>query len=474
MNPLPAALATLLVLFGCRGPAAPVPDPRELPVLVVGAGVAGLSAARALQDAGAEVVVLEARERIGGRTWTRDVGGARVEEGAMFVHGVVDNPLVELCDALGLAWRPRPFSGPSPVYDAAAGEVVEGGTLRAAMWTQRFEQELPALEAALPADASVADAIEAFLDAQELSEGERRLASFALAQLLVELYEAGPPGLLSLREYVHSEYRELAGGDQMLEGGYSALVQALAEGLDVRLGEPVHRIRHGADGVTATTPSGELRGSHAIVTVPLGVLKAGAIEFEPALPGWKLAAVERLDPGNLEKVVLRFDEPFWREGGASTSILYVAERPGDYPAFLDQTDSAGAPVLVGLIGGQSARDLLARRSDEEIVQGALEALRDVFGPAVPAPRATLVTRWLSDPWSRGSYSYLPVGSSADDMRALGEPVGERLLFAGEASVPEFYGTVHAALVSGLREARRIAPAAGLPGPSEGAAAVRPR
>ena len=451
----------LLLLAGCKTTTAP-PEPARRPVVVVGAGVAGLAAARALADAGRDVVVLEARDRIGGRVDTRDVGGVPVDAGAMFLHGVVDNPLAALCDALGIGYESTGF-GSGLVYDAASGEAVEDGFLRLALATRDFEDRLGELAAALPADASVRDGIEAFLaDASELSADQRRYASFALTQLLIELYESGPADAMSLRAYAESPYEEFAGGNHVLPGGYVQVVDALARGLDIRLNAPVSRIAHDAADVTVSTPSGEVRGSHVIVTVSIGVLQAGKIEFDPPLPASKLAAIERLDMGNLEKVILRFDEPFWRERGET--FLYIAETPGEFPGFTDWTEAAGAPTLMCLYGGRSARDVLDSWKDEEIAARAMEALREIFGADVPDPVATHVTRWRDDPWTLGSYSYLPIGSSPDDMRELGAPVGSRLLFAGEATAPLLYATTHGALVSGLREARRIAgDAAALPG-----------
>ncbi len=460
-----ASTLGLFLLGACRTVAAPAEPARpiERPVIVVGAGVAGLAAARALHDAGRDVVVLEARDRIGGRIHTLDVGGAPVDAGAMFLHGVVGNPLAALCDALGIEHRPDGF-GMGLIHDAASDGATDGGHLQLLRATRAFESRLAELAAALPPDASMQDAIEAFLDGDgERTESQRRHASFALTQLLIELYEAGPPDRMSLRAYVESPYTEFAGGNHVLPGGYARVVEALARDLDVRLEQPVSRIAYDALGVAVTTPSGELRGSHAIVTVPVGVLQAGRIAFDPPLPASKLSAIGRLDMGNLEKVVLRFEEPFWRERGPFSTFLYIAETPGEFPGFTDWSVAAGAPTLVCLTGGRSARNALDRWDDDEMVARALDALRAIFGPGVPAPIATHVTRWRDDPWTLGSYSYLPVGATPDDMRELAEPVDGRLLFAGEATEPLLYATVHGALVSGLREARRIAGDALLPG-----------
>ncbi len=450
-------LALLLsLLAGCASSPAPdaepaSPDPSP-PLIVVGAGVAGLSAARALHDGGFEVLVLEARDRIGGRTWTRELDGAQVEMGAMYIHGIVDNPVAELSDALGLDYEPRSL-GLGPVYDAVSQSRIDAEAMRLGFTLFGFEAELASLAETLPPDASMADAIELYLDQQGLAGQERRLASFALRQILVELYDGGPPARTGFRHYGH--YQELEGGDHLLEDGYRALVEALAAGLDIRLTEPVERIVHGAGGVTVTTDTGEYRGSRAIVTVPLGVLQAGSIEFDPPLSAGKRAAIERLDMGNLEKVILRFETAFWRPGSGTAHLAYIGERPGEFPVFMDFTEHAGAPTLLCLYGGQSARDILASMTDEEIAGRALEVLAEILGREVPQPLASVVTRWRDDPFARGSYTYLPVGAAPEDMEELGRPESDTLLFAGEATVPLYYGTVHAALLSGLREARRV-------------------
>ena len=191
-------------------------------------------------------------------------------------------------------------------------------------------------------------------------------------------------------------------------------------------------------------------GTHALVTVPVGVLRAGAIAFTPPLPAAKTDALERLDTGNLEKVVLTWDERWW-----DGNIEFVdAAGAGVFPEFYDLTSVAGAPVLVGLYGGRFATSIQEEPSDAAIVEAALDVLAAVYG-SVPTPRATAVTRWTTDPYARGSYVFLPSGASPDDIDAVAAPVGERLLFAGEGTSREYYGNVHAAVLSGLREARRL-------------------
>jgi len=183
----------------------------------------------------------------------------------------------------------------------------------------------------------------------------------------------------------------------------------------------------------------------AIVTVPLGVLKAGAIAFDPPLPGTKRQAIERLGFGLLDKVVLAFEEPFWPQSADLLGLVGTEQPVGD---LVNGLSFAGAPLLIGIRGGAAARscEALSDREAVDEVRVAMDA---------PEPTGALVTRWAADPYARGSYSFLAVGSSPADLHALAEPVGERLLFAGEATHEEFFATVHGAYMSGVREAERI-------------------
>ena len=196
------------------------------------------------------------------------------------------------------------------------------------------------------------------------------------------------------------------------------------------------------------------------MTAPLGVLKAGSIAFDPALPPAKAEAVARLGHGTFEKVVLVFAEWFWGDalgGGLAVLSGFGGERA--FPLFVDLSVFAGAPTLVCIYSGAFATKAQAAMAPGELIAGATKQLARGLGRPVPAPVATAATRWATDPYSLGSYSYVPVGAGAGDMDALAAPVGGRLLFAGEATVAAHRSTVHGAFLSGLREARRIAPAA---------------
>ena len=267
------------------------------------------------------------------------------------------------------------------------------------------------------------------------------LIQWAVASEIVGEYAADPDEL-SLK-WLGNE-GEFGGGDLILPGGYQQLAQHLARGLTIKLGAEVRKVIHSDSGVRLETTQGAVDADRVIITIPLGVLKAGTIAFDPPLPEEKQAAIERLGFGLLDKVVLKFDQPFWPD--ADVIGLVGSDQP--VSMLINGETFADAPLLVGLRGGREAREREAL-TDQDAVAQVVTALN------APNPTGSLVTRWAADPFARGSYSFIAVGSSPDDMEALAEPVGERLLFAGEATNPEFFATVHGAYLSGMREADRI-------------------
>jgi polyamine oxidase len=421
-------------------------------VLVIGAGMAGLTAARALHEEGVTVTVLEARDRLGGRAWTKDVEGASIELGAWFFHGVYGSPLADFSDAQGIDYTPYSLLSSGIVWDEASDSQVGGmGTLVMETALYQFWEELPELRDELGVSADARLGIGYWLDKQSWEGRDRRLAQYTIENIMVEVGGSGPSDTTSL-EWLF-EGVGLGGGDHVPEGGYEAVINAMAQGLTIELEQVVEQVRVDDDGVEVVTTTGETwQGSHVVVTVPLGVLKSGAIVFEPPLPEEKLAAIDRLDMGNVERVVIRFEEQWWSAG----DLLFVSEaEDGRFPFVVDFTATTGVPTLVAFYGGRYARALQTTQNDEEIVADLVRLLEDVHGSPAPSPLAHEVTHWTTDPYSLGSYSYIPVGASDKDFALLAEPVGERLLFAGEATSFDHYATVHGAMLTGLREAKRL-------------------
>jgi len=271
---------------------------------------------------------------------------------------------------------------------------------------------------------------------------------------------SAPLSALSAKNWNQDEdYGGFGGPHCMVVGGYDQAFRQLASLVDVRLGTPVAsvKIRDGLESVEVITETGESFWCDAVVvSVPLGVLKAGTIGFEPALPPWKQDAIERLGFGDLNKVILQFPEVFWNDSvdffGAAKGISAVDR--GFCFMWWNFHRFAKAPILAALVSGASATGA-EKASDEELKAGAMDVLRALHpGIDIPEPVACTVSRWASEKYTKGSYSYVAVGASADDYDKLAIPVSRRILFAGEHTIKEHPDTVGGAMLSGLREAAR--------------------
>lgn len=420
-------------------------------VIVIGAGIAGLIAARTLARQGIDVLVLEARDRIGGRLWTVEMGGQPVDLGAAWVNGDDGNPISDLADEVGvelLAAEADPT-----IFDGRHGGWVSEPELDdIAAGTDAFLEDIEEVARHLGPYASLDDAIQAWLNEEGLQGDARDRLEFAIRSPL-ELDYSGAASRLAAAHIGQDDGFD--GGDWAPDGGYVEIFTALAEseGIEVRVSCPVARVEHGPDGVTVHVEGEPIAGAYAVVTAPLGVLKAGSIVFEPPLPEVKRVAIGRLGVGHMEKVCLRFEEHLWEEGEAT--FYHLGRTPGAWPAIADLSPMLhGASVLVSVAAGDFA-EAATDRGDAALVDEVMDTLRRAADAPLPDPVESVVTRWGRDPWALGAYSFLPVGSSPADMRALGAPVGSRLLFAGEATSPRYYGTVHGAAMSGQREAERI-------------------
>ena len=428
------------------------------PVIVIGAGIAGLSAARALADHGREVIVLEARDRVGGRCWTE----AGLDLGAHWIHGTEGNPLTTLARQLGLPTR---FVGGDSTY-TGGWEHLElrgpgGRTLSAEekqasiLFMDGLRDELDAVRRRLAdgggADLSLDEAVAGVLRARSVPEELRAHVAWQLNAVAREDWAAGADNLSLL--WWDDGYEVYGYGDSVFVDGLQALAARLAEGLDVRGRHVVERIEHGRAGPARVTTSREsFEGQAVIVTLPLGVLKAGSVTFDPPLPERKRDAIARLGMGALTKVALTFAEPFWPRD--QYVFGYVSARAAEDPTtVVNMWKSHRLPALVLHIGGDRGREI-ERWPPARAADWALEVLRDLFGD-VPAPVTVVRTGWDADPFARGAYSYLAVGSSPEDIEALAEPVAPHLLFAGEATVRSHWACLHGAYVSGLREAARL-------------------
>ncbi|KNE69129.1 hypothetical protein AMAG_13986 [Allomyces macrogynus ATCC 38327] len=582
--------------FGLVRPLPPTPvtaqsstaSARQRTFVVIGAGMAGLACARQLQHVFSassaplpKVIVLEARNRVGGRMYTHPLytktrsesrGTAHstgVDLGAKIVTGweggnpiktIVKHQLnlmahdvtraTRLYDANGVPvpderdvlceavfneileetvrMRASAEDSTGSMNDVERGEAgdedddadaetedefVPTTHLSKTMLTQSSYQRRSTRRAARAAGGqgrgtaasspprSLGEALERALAQhpryQNLTDADLRLIHWHIANL--EFANATTIDQLSLEHWDQDDEHEFFGPHSMVVGGYGQVPYALAYGapssssssssslcggdeslvkdkLGIRLNAPVaavewkrtprDNLRNGSaigpNVIVRCRDGTEIDADAAIIAVPLGVLKAQAIKFQPELPKEKTEAIARLGFGVLNKVVLVFQEPFWDLAADSFGFLnpmdpatqsYVPTRGQSY-LFWNMTPVVKLPVLVGMIAGDAAVRLEAE-PDQVIVQDAIKILERVHGAPIPAPLETIVTRWSYDEFSRGSYSYVARTASGDDYDRLAAPVGNTLFFGGEHTCREYPATVHGAYLSGVHAAAQL-------------------
>ena len=426
----------------------------EADVLVLGAGLAGLACARRLVDEGLEVVVVEARDRIGGRVHTVDMLGVPVDLGASWIHGHKKNPIKKLARRLDLPTKRTRFDTGLALFDEGGRlpRKIERQAAGVVGWLYDWAAELCLKHPAGAPDVSLAAAFGADiirrggLDKIE----DARLFDWALEEMCA--YEGTDASEVSLKNFEEDD--PFSGHDLLMVEGYGPMAQALARGLQIHTGCPVETVRWGEEGVVVEAAGGaRFSARRAVVALPLGVLqRQDAVRFEPPLPDWKQEALAGLGAGLLDKVVLRFSERFWPEEAHFVGKL--TEPYGPWTEALSLSPFTGAPMLVGFVAGRGAWQM-EERGDEEIVRDMLASLRACFGEReVGAPVAVEITRWGADPYARGAYCHIPVGGDAEDFARCARAV-DPLHFAGEHCILDHYATAHGAYISGRRAAKKV-------------------
>lgn len=427
--------------------------PSEVDVVVVGAGAAGLAAARRLRQLGRSVCVLEAGDRVGGRAWTDSHSfPVPTDIGCAWLHQADRNPFAamalaqgrELVDHEQASWSIR-----------AQGRALPASAVRQMQEAEARLQQ--AIDAHRGADLSLAD----LARQAAFGAGEQMQRALAWACDSIGPLDAGADS-----DRISVDGLRLQGStvpNRLLREGFGSLVAGLAAGLPVALGQKVIAIDRSGPRIRVQCTGGTLQARDCIVTVSVGVLRAEAIRFEPPLPLATLQALEALPMGHFNKVILEFDGPL--PGLDPLGWLMEAEAPaGRALRFL--CHPFGAPMVIALAGGAFG-EALSRGPEADSVQEVLARLDAcVGGLGRRQLRRGMVTAWSTDPLFDGAYAcLLPGGGAAREALAL--PVDERLHFAGEAVALDLAQTCGGALLSGERTAERICQKSSTRSPNEG-------
>jgi monoamine oxidase len=451
-------------------------EKREADVAIVGAGLAGLAAARRLAAAGLDPLVVEARDRVGGRTLNHEIGdGKVVEVGGQWV-GPTQRRMLALAQELGvdtfpthdtgdnvIEWRgeKRRYSGAIPRINPAILADVAQAQAR----LDRMARRVP-LEA--PWEAERAARWDAQTFATWLARNVATAGARTLFEIGVEAVWAQEPADLSLLHvlfYTHSgggfdALIGTSGGAQQdrFVGGSQLVALRVAEALGderIALQAPVRRIAHGADGVTVAADGLEVRGRCAIVALPPTL--AGRIAYDPPLPGFRDQLTQRMAQGTVIKCMAIYPEPFWRGEGLTGQGMSDV---GPVRVTFDNSPPDGTPgVLLGFLEGRQAR-ALGRRTPEERRDAVVGCFTRMFGPGAASPHGYVERVWADEEWTRGCYGCaMPTGAWTDFGPALRAPIGP-LHWAGAETATVWSGYMDGAVSSGERAAADVVSALG--------------
>ncbi|XP_010060514.2 lysine-specific histone demethylase 1 homolog 2 [Eucalyptus grandis] len=436
-------------------------------VIIVGAGLAGLAAARQLLSFGFKVLVLEGRNRPGGRVYTQKMSQngdfAAVDLGGSVITGIHANPLGVLARQLSIPLHK--VREKCPLYRPDGTPVNEKTDSEVEFIFNRLldkVMELRQIKHGFGHDISLGTVLETLrqLYGVAKSKEEMQLLDWHFANL--EYANAGCLSNLSAAYWDQDDPYEMSGDHCFLAGGNGRLVKALSDGVPIFYNKIVNMIRYNDDGVEVIAGNQVFQADAVLCTVPLGVLKKRTITFEPELPPRKLEAIERLGFGLLNKVAMVFPYVFWGEDLDTFGCLSEeGQNRGEFFLFYSYHTVSGGPVLIALVAGEAAQAFEYMDPCTSLSR-VLSILKGIYRPKgidVPHPIQSICTRWGSDPLSYGSYSHVRVNSSGRDYDILGESVGNRLFFAGEATSRQYPASMHGAFLSGLKEASHISHAA---------------
>ncbi len=415
-------------------------DKKIYDIIIIGAGISGLSAADYLIKNGKDVLVLEARDRIGGRIWSYSWNGVTIEEGANWIHTSTGNPITEFAEKHGFTTYETPLNSMVAYLNGKKIENDIYDNLVKEFWSYIITQKYKGN------DESLARTVSGFKETRSFTVNEKKILHFLANSEISNEYGTD---LYNLSRDYFDIGEDYGVGELVLLNGLEQITDALKVDVDIKLSHVVTKIDyHDYSNVIVHAKNQRFYSKKVLVTVPLGVLKSGDIEFSPALPKRKKNAISQLGMGLLQKHWLLFDEIFWDQD--VIWILSVNEQNWECMNYT----FTGKPILLCFTMGEYAK-IQEGVPDSIITLDIMNILRDTYGQSISDPLDVHHTKWASDKFSYGAYSYTAVGNTPETYRAISTPIKNLIYFAGEHTNEKYPATIHGAYLSGLRAAKSM-------------------
>lgn len=416
-------------------------EPNGKSVIIIGAGISGLAAAKKLKEKGFDITVLEAQDKVGGRLRTNRTLGVAFDEGASWIHGINGNPISTLAQQAGMNTFETIDDQSDACYDL-------GGVLRNSAIYDNAETELYSILNTLKNSGNATQSFETIFNNLYPAKANDRLWKFLLSTYVT--FDTGD--LNNLSSLLYNEGEEFGGAEKIATNGFDTIPNFLANGLNILLNQRVAKIDYSDTKVKITHNGTVSEADYVVVTVPLGVLKSGNIEFVPALPSAKQNAIQKIGMNCVNKFLLTWDTAFWDN---TQYICYTPEIKDKFNYFVNvKKFHPSVNALMTFAYADYARQT-ETMADAQLINEIMTHLRDIYGTNIPNPTNMLRTKWQANENSFGAYSYTAVGTEMKHFDDLAEEINDKLFFAGEHTEADYFSTAHGAYLSGIREANKI-------------------
>ena len=409
-------------------------------VIVVGAGISGLAAAKKLKENGFNVIVLEAQSKVGGRLKTNRSLGVAFDEGASWIHGTAGNPITSLAQQAGMNTA---FTDDESILAYDIGGVLHNDS----NFSDTEDKFYTVLET-LKNNGSSTKSFETVFNELYPTFCNDRLWKFFLSTYLT--FDTGDLNMLS--SLLYNEGEEFGGEERISVNGYDTIPSYLAIGLNIQLNQKVTKIDYSNTKILVSHNGTVTEADYVLVTVPLGVLKANKIDFVPSLPNTKQNAIQKVGVNCVNKFLLTWETAFWDD---EQYICYTPDIKDKFNYFVNvKKYQPTVNALMTFAYADKARQT-ENMTDQQIIEEIMTHLRDIYGNNIPYPKNILRTKWQTNEYSYGSYSYTAVGTEMRHFDDLAEEIDDKIFFAGEHTEIDYFSTAHGAYLSGIREADKI-------------------